>query len=109
MANFAETLKERQGQWNKIKSAFATFESKYNDLTTIVKSSNQFVQDEFKRFDSANNITSSYNKLKETFDNYTVNVVNIDNTSDWDTIQEYVDDFDTARNALESAISSFRG
>lgn len=109
MASFRETLEERQQQWNRVKQAFSDMENKYNDLKAIVDGSNQFIKDEFKKFDERNKITASYNEFKETFDNYTLNTVSFDDTSDWDAVQEFYDEFEKAKTALKSAFSAFEG
>lgn len=109
MDSIKNYLEERQNAWNAVRSAYTNLETKYNDLIDIVNGENAFVKSVFKSYDNANHITSGFNQLKETYESINSTTVNVNDSSDWDSIQSFIDDFSSAKQKLETALASFEG
>lgn len=111
MASFLENLQLKQQQWEKVQRVFQEYQTAFNDLEDMISATPTMLQNEIRRSDEFSNRKAEFDKLSEEFETLrsTTTNVNFEDNSDWESIQEFMDNLDKARTKFVEARDEFLG
>ena len=111
MASFLENLQNKQDQWNTLQRVFQEYQTAFNDLEDMISATPTMLQNEIRRSDEFSNRKAEFDKLSEEFETLrsTTTKINFEDNSDWESIQEFMDNLDRARTQFVDARDEFLG
>lgn len=109
MASFLENLEAKQRQWENVQRLFEEYKVAYDDLENMVSATPSMLQNEIRRSDEFSGRKTEFDNLNEEFENLRSSAVNVEDNSDWEAIQEFMDNLDKARSNYIQARDEFLG
>lgn len=107
MPSFLENIETKKTQWANVSRTFIELETAYNDLVSMIDSMKPALVAEAKKSDEFLKVKNSFDTLNESYQELKSASVAIDNTDDWDALQEYFTKYNKARENHEKAMSTF--
>lgn len=113
MASFTNFLEQHTEALSQLERVYAQAERSYNDVVEYINATPSYLQGLIRQSDEFRELDTNWTNATETFNTIKSSVVNIDDTSDWDAVQELMNvhrnnmtEFDRALEAYNTVIGA---